>query len=290
MARGCVPAIGLVRDENRMKIAITGARGVLGRLSVEALTRHGLVANAFEGDVRSGDEVDAWLTAAKPTHLLHFAAKVPVSIVEKDPLGAYGNNVVGTQTVLQSVAKNIPGCWLFVASTSHVYASAPAPIAEDGEIRPQNTYAYTKYVAEQSARFFLDKGLARVCIGRIFSFWHESQPKPYLYPAIRERIATHDPSTDFELAGGDDVRDFSPAEEIVERILALQRAEFTGTINVASGVGTSVRDFVQRMGGGKLRIKVTQDRPATRLVADISLLKKVIGDRSRASFDHHSDV
>jgi nucleoside-diphosphate-sugar epimerase len=59
--------------------------------------------------------------------IFHFAAMVPTIEVDKDPLKAMRVNALGTLNLLEICRlrfskENCP--WIFVASTSHVYASS----------------------------------------------------------------------------------------------------------------------------------------------------------------------
>jgi nucleoside-diphosphate-sugar epimerase len=232
----------------------------------------------FKGDIRDTRLVEDWIERVRPTHLFHLAARVPVSEVERDPVEALGVNAFGTYNVLDGIRKHSPKAWIFIASTSHVYRNSTLPVSEVDEIAPQTTYGETKYLAEQIAQFFGRNTGARVCIGRIFSFYHPTQRKPFLYPSIVERLAEHDRAQVFVLKGGEDVRDIMSADDVVENMIKLMAIEHTGTINIGTGRGTSIHDFVARMGGEGLRIQVVQERTATTLVADISKLKELFGE------------
>jgi len=258
--------------------AVTGANGVLGRILCERLVASGADVSRFSGDVRDLNSVLSWVQASRPSHLFHLAAKVPVDVVKEAPLAAFETNVLGTGHVLATVAKHSPECWTFVASSSHVYGSSNRPVAESANIAPANIYGETKLAADRIAQFFLERIQLRVCIGRIFSFYHATQRKPFLYPSIMERIASHDPKNDFELRGGEDVRDLSKAEDVIGAILALKDVAYTGVINIGSGRATRIRDFVSLLGNGNLRIRVIQELAPTSLVADVARLKKVLSE------------
>jgi len=220
--------------------------------------------------------VQAWVRDVRPARVLHFAARVPLDEVARDPLSAFDVNVVGTARLCAALAGLDSVPWLFYASTSHVYESLDRPIGEDDPVKPQNTYAETKHLGEQVVRFHERHGAVRACIGRIFSFYHPSQAKPFLYPSIIERLATRDREQPFVLRGGNDVRDLSTAEDVVDAILQLMDRECEGVVNIGSGVGTKIADFVRRLSGDDLEIVVPSGERRTSLVADVSRLRALL--------------
>ena len=70
-------------------------------------------------------------------YFFHFAALVPVTAVESDPVLAFQTNVVGTFNVCKQLLATQKNCWLFQCSSSHVYepAADSRPIAEDAPTR-----------------------------------------------------------------------------------------------------------------------------------------------------------
>lgn len=260
------------------RIAITGATGVLGRILVRQLNAAKRRAFTFTGDLRSDEALRDWIDDAKPTHVVHFAAVVPVGAVERDPVTAFDVNAGGTLRLLCALARSKFVPWLFYASTSHVYASKNRALRESDGTEPQTIYGLTKLAGEELVRFFARTGSVRACVGRIFSFYHDTQQQPFLYPTIRARLASHDPAEPFLLRGGNDVRDFMNAEDVVAVVRQLLEREHEGTVNIGSGKGTKIAEFVRQIAGSReLRIDVPDGARSTRLVADTAALRKAIG-------------
>ncbi|MDH3283625.1 MAG: NAD(P)-dependent oxidoreductase [Acidobacteriota bacterium] len=257
-------------------IGITGCSGTLGRLVRERLAVRSGESCCFEGDLRSDADVRAWVRDVRPTRVVHLAALVPLDQVAADPLAAFDVNVLGTARLLGALGGLGTAPWMFYASTSHVYASHDRPIGEDDTVEPQNTYGETKHLAEQLVLFHARYGAVRACVGRIFSFYHASQSKPFLYPSIVERLASHDAPKPFRLRGGNNIRDLSSAEQVVEAILRLMERECEGVVNIGSGVGTRIADFVRGLSDEELNIEVPADDPVTCLVADVSRLRSLV--------------
>jgi len=260
-----------------LEIGITGGDGTLGQLLRKRLATAPGTVSSFDGDLRSAFAVESWVRGLRPARVVHLAARVALDDVQRDPLAAFAVNVQGTAHLLGALAGLGTKPWLFYAGTSHVYSSLDRPIGEDGAIQPQNTYGETKWLAEQLVRFFAKHGAVRACVGRIFSFYHRSQSKPFLYPSIVERLAGHDRTKPLQLRGGNNIRDLSNAEDVIEAIVRLMDRECEGVVNIGSGVGKRIADFVRELAGHDVEIEVPPDDPVTSLVADVSRLRSLVG-------------
>ena len=249
-----------------MKVGITGSTGTLGKILVQQLKNY----HCFEGDICSKKDIDTWVKTNNFSEIIHFAAIVPTSKVENNLSKAYQVNTIGVKyliEVLQSCRKHP---WLFYASTSHVYKSKNTPINELDPIEPVSEYGKTKYEAEK----IILKNYHNYCIGRIFSFYHKTQKMPFLYPSIKQRLATENLEKPFALYGAKSVRDFLNAETVIEIIVNLMNKKIMGVYNIASGKGVKIKNFVQSLSKKKINIK--EMGLADFLVADINKLQNAL--------------
>ncbi|MCB9508704.1 MAG: SDR family oxidoreductase [Deferribacteres bacterium] len=256
-------------------IGLTGATGVIGKLLHEKLLDRGDIVKCFQHDIRDKNAVADWIGTGRFDCIIHLAALVPVIEVETTPFKAFSVNVGGTVSLLSAVSTMNDVPWIFYSSTSHVYKSSSKPISEEGEIEPINLYGKTKYYAEEAIRCFSKEHKSAVCIGRIFSFYHKTQHKPFLYPAIKERLSKENLAKPFYLKGARDIRDFLMAEDVAERIIDLMDAKYDGIINIASGKGITIEDFVQSMTDVDLKIITDKIEANSYLVADVTKLRTV---------------
>lgn len=280
-----LPDLGALRGA---RVAMTGHRGVLGGLLAERLVAGGAQLSTYAGDVNDASALADWVATVKPSHFFHFAALVPVNIVEADPLQAWQTNVVGTFNACRAVARSQPGCWFFQCSTSHVYRATAdgQPLAEDAHTGPGTFYGVTKLAAEGVVASLLGKLGVPWCIGRVFSYSHARQKPPYLVPSLRERILAAPEGGKLSVQNPSSVRDIQDADHIVEAILWLARgcasadASATGVVNIGSGRGWSVREIALAIAAANGRhIEVTgedRDAPAA-LVADTTRLRALLG-------------
>ena len=97
---------------------------------------------------------------------------------------------------------------------------------------------------------------------------------PFLYPSIRQRLATENLEKPFVLYGAKSVRDFLNAETVIEIIVNLMNKKIMGVYNIASGKGVEIKNFVQSLSKKKINIK--EMGLADFLVADINKLQNAL--------------
>lgn len=253
------------------EIGITGATGILGKILVAKLEKDGLEYCCFNGDIRQRNDIKTWLKENQFSAIIHFAAIVPTAEVKADPEKAREVNVDGTRNLIDGIKSSGRNPWLFYASTSHVYKSKDTPINEEDATKPISIYGKTKHEAEK----IVVKEYENACVGRIFSFYHDSQERPFLYPNMLYRLEHENLSGPFELYGANSVRDFLNAEDVVDAVVDLMSKRITGVYNIASGHGIKIGDFVQNLTDKELDIREMGGQDY--LVADISKLNKVLG-------------
>ncbi len=256
-------------------IGITGSTGVLGALLGEKLQRQNIIFSCFEGDVCNAIELENWVSNNNLKAIFHFAAKVPVDFVNQYPFEAIKVNVGGCVNLLNAVKNKSSVKWLLYASTSHVYRSSEDELDENSTIEPINFYGKTKLMGEEVFNAFASETQQKVCIARIFSFYHEKQKPPFLYPNIKNRLATEDLSKPFKLFGASSVRDLSNAEDLVDKLFNLFSAEASGTYNIGSGKGQTILDFVRSFAPYDLNIEPDSSAKSF-LVANISKYNSLV--------------
>ncbi|MFT5259565.1 MAG: nucleoside-diphosphate-sugar epimerase [Saprospiraceae bacterium] len=261
----------------KMQIAITGSSGVLGRQVLRLLDNNNYSVTEFSGNVSSASDLNAWLSSRSIDAIIHLAAMVATDEVKSNPQGALKINAIGTWNILNQAAMLPKKPWVFIASTSHVYAGANKAISEDSVLNPISTYGETKLIAEHFANYFETNTDLSVCTGRIFSFFHDTQQEPFLFPSLRHKITQLGVGQVLKIHGGNNIRDMLPADKVAEYIVAIMRKKVTGIINIGSGKGTSIREFAQELAGPSITIDdANDDSSPTTLIADTSRLDQVL--------------
>ena len=77
-------------------IGITGYRGVLGSYFIKKYSEK-FNFKKYKNDINDFNTLRGWYKKNKPEYFLHFAAKVPISYVEKNYLISKKTNLQGTK-------------------------------------------------------------------------------------------------------------------------------------------------------------------------------------------------
>ncbi len=160
-----------------MKVAVTGANGMLGGEAVARLSgRHEVLALGLgpgrppegtyrwvEADLGDGVSVERALVDFGAGAVLHAGAVTDVDGCEKDPATAWRVNCGGTEQVAR--ACRALGARLVAVSTDYVFDGACGPYSEDDLPNPRGVYARSKMAGEWAALSIApDCAVARVAV------------------------------------------------------------------------------------------------------------------------------
>lgn len=232
-----------------MHVLVTGGAGFIGRRLAAALLARGdrvrVLDNfddAYDPALKSvpegvelvrGDVCDAG-TVRRALHgidgVCHLAGRAGVRESIESP-GPYArNNVVGTLTVLEAMAKRHVRRMVF-ASSSSVYGSALGPFREaDAADRPASPYAASKRAAEL---FCYSSGLD-VTVARLFTVYGPGQ-RPGMAIAKFVRLARA--NEEIPVYGdGSSIRDYTWVDDTVDGLIrGLDRADGYNIVNLGGG-------------------------------------------------------
>ncbi len=160
-----------------MKVAVTGANGMLGGEAVAQLAgRHEVLALGLgpgrppggtyrwvEADLGDGVSVERALVDFAPQAVLHAGAVTDVDGCERDPDLAWRVNAGGTQQVAR--ACRALGARLVAVGTDYVFDGKAGPYDEDDVPNPRGVYAQSKMAGEWMALSVApDSAVARVAV------------------------------------------------------------------------------------------------------------------------------
>lgn len=160
-----------------MRVAITGANGLLGGEAVAVLQRdHDVLALGrgacrlpagryrwADADLGDGGSVERALLDFRAEAILHAGAFTDVDGCERDPERAWAVNAGGTEQVAR--ACRALRARLVAVSTDYVFDGTAGPYAEDAVPNPRGVYARTKRVGEEAALLLVpDCAVARVAV------------------------------------------------------------------------------------------------------------------------------
>ena len=87
-----------------LKCGITGSTGNLGKSFIKNNKKFKFIK--FKGDITKKNDVNIWIKKYKFDLIIHFAALVPVSKVNKDYKKALKINYLGTQNIVNAIVEN----------------------------------------------------------------------------------------------------------------------------------------------------------------------------------------
>ncbi|MET9339297.1 NAD-dependent epimerase/dehydratase family protein [Nonomuraea sp. NPDC003804] len=260
------------------RVLVTGGGGLVGSRIVRLLTALGADpvvldrldayphpvrgvfglegAEVVLGDVREAATVRSLVAGAD--YVIHAAAYADVAACTRRPEAAFAANVAGTQTVLQEVAAASSVRRLVFISSASVYgdgpdqAGGPVEFSEDQPTQPISVYANSKLWGEHQVRLLLAGSGSEYTVLRYFSVYGDPQvPKPgshsWMVACLAMRAHLGLP---MQLHGGGyQVRDMVHVDDIAgATVLALVAQAAAGeTINVGTGIATSVRQIAERI-------------------------------------------
>lgn len=218
----------------------------------------------IEGDIRDGALLRRVLGEYRVDAVIHFAGLKAVGESVEQPLHYYGNNVVGTHSLLEAMRRKRVRTMIFSSSATVYSPSEPMPLSERAARRASNPYGRTKLVVEDMIEdaYAADRD---VSFARLRYFnpvgAHESgligeNPRgfpsnlmPYVCQVaagVRQKLSVF--GGDYPTIDGTGVRDFIHVMDLVEgHVVALRHCLANRgllTVNLGTGQGTSVLQLV----------------------------------------------
>jgi len=140
-----------------VRVLVTGACGMLGRLVVEALGtgHHVIPTDVIEGcemlDVADTNSVFDTVNRTRPDLVIHCAAMTDVDGCERDPDAAFKINAVGTWNLACACAS--VDCAIAYVSTDYVFnGEKGSPYTEFDPVDPVSAYGASKLGGEMAVR------------------------------------------------------------------------------------------------------------------------------------------
>jgi UDP-glucose 4-epimerase len=289
-----------------MRLLITGARGFVGSSLAEYAANQGheilgigrtaqappdWSGNYAWADVALSDLVPI-INGFQPDLVAHCAGSASVGGSFISPLDDFRANVLTLANTLDGIRRSNERPLIVFPSSAAVYGNpARLPVREDEPCRPISPYGFHKLAAEQSVSEYIRCYQLRAVICRVFSVIGERQKRLLLWDLCQQFLG---PSEAVVLQGtGDETRDFLHISELCDVFIRSNElvdpvSEAT-TVNVASGVGTTVRSLAllvkQILGSDKPLVFRGEQRlgDPTKWVADCGRLQKFLPRREGCS-------
>ena len=140
----------------RLRILVTGSRGLLGATLIRSLEHNGFDAIGLAADIRDEAAVVEEVERSYAAWVIHAAALTNVGACERNPDEARCVNVGGTAHVLKGAQRS--GTRIMYISTASVFRGDRGDYTEVDLPDPVNVYNNTKYEGEQLIRAY-EKGV-----------------------------------------------------------------------------------------------------------------------------------
>jgi UDP-glucose 4-epimerase len=293
-----------------MKFLITGGAGFIGTALANALVRTGNLVRVLD-DLSSGDPTrlnsavhftrgdvadvpKLWSLLQGVDCVYHLAARVSVPESVLYPRDYNATNVGGTVALMQAM-RDAGVRRVVLASSGAVYGEQLGqPVREDSGPNPSSPYAVSKLAAE----YYLHTigalwGMETVAL-RIFNAYGAGQQARASHPPVVPAIVRQALSGGSIIVHGNgkQTRDFVYVDDIVDALISAASAPNISrlTINVGSGVATSINDAVTTVGRvlGKelMPLHVTADSGGvSRMCAELSRARERLGYTPRVSLE-----
>jgi GDPmannose 4,6-dehydratase len=199
------------------------------------------------GDLLDGVGLTNLIREIKPNEVYNLAAQSHVQVSFTMP--QYTGQVVGVGAVglLEAIRSAEVDTRFYQASTSELFGSTPPPQNENSPFRPQSPYASAKLMAYWSAVNYREAYGIHATNGILFNHESPRRGETFVTKKITKAVARISAGSKEKLYLGnlDAVRDWGYAKEYVESMWLMLQKDKASDYVVATGVGASVKDFLQ---------------------------------------------
>jgi UDP-glucose 4-epimerase len=249
---------------SRGRAWVTGAHGFIGRYLAQQLARsghavyglgHGLwpaeearqwgVSDWTNGDISASNLEHMRQCFGLPDVVFHLAGGASVGLAMSNPHEDFRRTVIGTAELLEWQRQHAPSARLVAVSSAAVYgAGHGGAIAEDAPVSPFSPYGTHKFMMEEMCRSYAKNFGLHVATPRLFSVYGAGLKKQLLWDLCGKLQA----GADCELGGsGEELRDWIDVRDVVQCLQSVAQVacQDAPIINIAAGVGTSVRTIAE---------------------------------------------
>jgi len=236
------------------------------------------------GDVTDGVGLANLIRKIEPDEIYNLAAQSHVKVSFEMPDYTAQVDALGTVRILEAVRSIGKPIKFYQASTSELFGNTPAPQSESSLFAPRSPYAAAKLYSFWVTRNYREAYGIFACNGILFN--HESPRRGETFVTRKITIAAAKIKLGLQeklyLVNLEAIRDWGFAPEYVHAMWLMMQSENPKDYVVATGVGTSVREFCEysfaHLGMDYEKYVVSEEkysRPTevNRLIGDAGLIK-----------------
>jgi GDPmannose 4,6-dehydratase len=198
------------------------------------------------GDLTDGVNMTNLIHEIQPTEVYNLGAQSHVQVSFSLPQYTAQVDAVGAVSLLEAIRASGINCRYYQASTSELYGSTPPPQNESSMFQPRSPYAAAKLMAYWCTVNYRDGYGIHASNGILFNHESPRRGETFVTRKITRAVARIALGSKEKLFLGnlDAIRDWGYAKEYVESMWLMLQQDKPGDYVVATGVGASVKDFV----------------------------------------------
>lgn len=249
-----------------MKILVTGGAGFIGSHIVDRLILEGYevvvvdnliggrreqvnpYATFYKADLMDPSLVDI-LQHERPQVISHQAAQINVSHSVRNPIEDATINILGSLNLLESARKCGTEKVIYASSGGAIYGEPNyLPCDEEHPIRPLSPYGVSKHTVEQYLLMYQQVyGMNFIALryGNVYGPRQNTAGEAGVISIFSQRMLKAEEIHIF--GNGEQTRDFIYVTDIAEANLLSIREGNSQSLNIGTGVGTSVNEVFKRL-------------------------------------------
>lgn len=256
----------------------------------------------YPGDLNDASNISEIVSRVKPDEIYHLGAQSHVGVSFEVPEYTGSVSGLGTIRILSAIRSLSPHSRLYNASTSEMFGGIPGtePQSEATAFHPRSPYGAAKLYAHWLVQNFREAYEISACNGILFNHESPRRGKTFVTRKISLGVAQwkYGSRQPIRLGNLDAVRDWGYAPDYVEAMHLMLQQELPVDLVIATGKGTTVRQFVE-MAFGVIGIslyweglgieEVARDRKSGEILVEVDSryfrpaeVEVLIGDASKA--------
>ena len=248
------------------KALVTGGAGFIGSHLVDRLLFEGFrvaivddlsagkiqnlnpAATFYHTDITQA-AVDEVFNREQPDLVFHLAARVSVASSAQNPVDNAEVNVIGTLKLLDSARKIGLEKFIFASTGGAIYGNPEEnPCSESTPVEPVSPYGLSKHMAEQYIALFhrlYRLNFTNLRYGNVYGPRQDAFGEAGVIPIFIQAMLEGNIPRIF--GDGDQERDFVYVDDIVEANIQAIHGGNNRTMNIGTGVGTSINHLYETL-------------------------------------------
>ena len=200
------------------------------------------------GDLTDGVLLNNLIREIEPGEIYNLGAQSHVMVSFSVPEYTAQVDAVGTIRMLEAIRSSKLECKYYQASTSELFGSTPPPQSEKSLFQPRSPYAAAKLYGYWVTRNYREAYGIHATNGILFNHESPRRGETFVTRKITRAVARIKLGRQEKLYLGnlDAIRDWGYAPEYVESMWQMMQQDKPDDYVVATGVGATVKDFVER--------------------------------------------